>query len=44
VAHLIEGDAHDVALERRDPFQIPAARQTRDLGVELVDPLVDSFG
>src|ERR1700752_3879419 len=40
---LIQGYAHDALLQRRDPVQIPAASQPRDLCVELGAMLLDSL-
>ena len=41
---LVEGDAHDVALERRDPLELPALGVGGDRGVELVAVRLDARG
>ena len=38
VAHLVQRDAHDAELERRDPLERPAAGEAPDLLVELGRP------
>ena len=42
--HLVEGDPHDVALQRGDPIELPAARQARDLLVERSDVCIGALG
>src|SRR5918995_7446812 len=44
MAHLVQRHAHDAALERRDPLQLPTPRQAGDLRDELRDRLVDALG
>src|SRR6185503_11260506 len=44
VAHLVERDAHHVAIERRDPLHRPVLGVAPDPLVELLAMLLDSLG